>query len=59
MTFKEEFWKEWERLNPHFCAANDGFFKMFQHAARETWPAYFAPMHMLIWLVKAMFKKIF
>ena len=59
MTFKEEFWAEWARLNPMYSTANDGVKDIFVHAFHETLHGYFAPFRMLLWLLKAARTRIF
>lgn len=42
---------EWELLNPKFVQPGDGFFAMIQHAAKESWHGFFAPLWLVIWVL--------
>lgn len=58
MTFKEEFWAEWARLNPVFCRDEDNILVRFLRGFHEGWYGYFAPLRILWWLVKAAKKRV-
>ena len=50
-TFRQRCRNEWQRLNPTYGNAEDGFSRAFFAAFRETVPGYFAPLRFLWWLV--------
>lgn len=54
--FSTEFKSEWSRLTPRYRHANDDLREVIVHTWQETWRAYFAPLWMLVWLVRYPFK---
>lgn len=47
----QEIQTEWNRLNPKFVNPGDGFVTMIQHAAKESWHGFFAPLCLLGWIL--------
>ncbi|MEO5658575.1 MAG: hypothetical protein ABIQ90_02095 [Polaromonas sp.] len=50
--FKDDFKREWCRLNLQYIRPEDGLLATLAGAVRETLPGYFAPLRMLWWLIK-------
>lgn len=55
---REEFRKEWIRLNPVFVRAEDSVVQTVQHAILETLHGFFAPFLMLAWIFKSLWKLV-
>lgn len=53
---REEFRKEWVRLNPVFVRAEDSLVQTVQHAVRETLHGFFAPYFMMVWIAKSVWR---
>ena len=54
----EEFRKEWARLNPGFVRAEDSVVQTVQHAVQETLHGFFAPILMVVWIFKSLWKLV-
>jgi len=49
--FKDEFWVEWQRLNPVYEKENSGFLLWLDRITKETALGYFAPLRIAYWLL--------
>ena len=56
--FKTEFFAEWHRLNPRYVQPDDGLGQTLAHACHESLHSYFAPLFMVLWLLKRVTQKL-
>jgi hypothetical protein len=50
--FKQAAAVEWDRLTPRYVQPGDGLAMVFFHACRETFHGFFAPLWMLVWVIR-------
>jgi len=55
---RKEFLEEWARLNPVFVRPEDSVFQTVRHAIKETMHGFFAPLLMLGWIIKSVWKSL-